>query len=370
MAKLLVLANDWTTIYNFRREIVRALVEAGHEVILNYPLGEHTEEIKALGCKVIDADVSRRGTSIAGDLKYYKACKKLIRETKPDVVLTYTVKPNVYGSLAAQKTKTPYVNNVTGISSALENGGLLAKLVLTLQKKGLKKSRCVFFQNPENRRLYIEKKVIRPDAHTVLLPGSGVNLELHKFEEYPEETDALKFLIISRVREDKGFNEFFDMAERIKKEVPKAEFHIAGWYEEDSYAQRVKELEKKGIVVYHGKKNPEEVHELIRQSHCIIHPSYHEGMANVILEAAASGRPVLASNIHGCVEGFDEGSTGFAFEVKNADALYACVKKFIALPYSQKAEMGRKARKKMEKEFDRQFVAQAYLKEIKNITEA
>lgn len=367
MGKLLLLANDESTIYNFRREVVSAFVEEKHEVYLAYPLGEHTKQIRDLGCEIIPVKLSRHGTSIVADFRFCIECIKLIRHIKPDVVLTYTVKPNVYGSIACQLTDTKYINNVTGLGSMLQNDGIMARFILWLQKIGLRKSQCVFFQNEDNYKNFLKNNAIKDKTHCRVLPGSGVNLNLHCFEEYPSERNKNRFVIVSRIREDKGFNEFFRAAKNVKEKYPESEFHVVGWYEDDDYKRIIDSLVSDRIIIYHGKKDQTEVHQIIKECHCLVHPSYHEGMANVILEASASGRPVIASDIHGCIEGIEDGITGFTFKVKNAKDLESCMKKFIQLPYEQKSEMGRKARIKMEREFDRNFVIDAYKEEINKV---
>ncbi len=369
MSRLLLLANDETTIYNFRREIVKAFVNANHQVYVSYPVGDKTSEIEELGCKVVDSSVNRHGTSIIQDVKYLCYCVKLIRQIKPDFVLTYTVKPNIYGSLACQITRTKYMNNVTGLGSILQKDSIMTKLICFLQRIGYRKSRCVFFQNKDNYRQLLNRNVVNKNTPYTILPGSGVNLSLHKYEEYPKEKDSIRFIIVSRVREDKGFNEFFEMAKFVKSKYPQTEFHIVGWYENDEYKKIIEELQSQNIICYHGKKNPEQVHELLKNSHCLIHPSYHEGMANVILEASATGRPVLASNIPGCKEGFDEGQSGFGFNVRDTESLIDAVEKFINVPYEDKQKMGIRARRKMEAEFDRNIVADIYLNKIGEMEE-
>ena len=294
-------------------------------------------------------------------------CRRMIRQIKPDLVLTYTVKPNVYGSFACQMTKTPYINNVTGLGSVLQNDSFLARFVLCLQKKAYGRSSCVFFQNQANYRALLEKRVVAENTPYEILPGSGVNLALHSFAPIREEDGVTKFIIVSRIREDKGFNEFFDAAEIVKKKHENTEFHVVGWYEEDYYKDRVERLIKEGIIVYHGKQIQEEVHHLIVASDCVVLPSYHEGMANVLLEAAASGRPVVATNIPGCKETFEEGVTGFGCEVKNTESLVQALERFIGTSHEKRSEMGRLARRKMENEFDREFVAAKYIKRINDI---
>ena len=369
MKRILIIANDESTILNFRCEIVACFVQAGFDVTVCYPLAENTESIACLGCKVENVNVSRHGKDVLKDIKFLFDCKKLIKKYQPDIVLTYTVKPNIYASIACRMTKTPYLNNVTGLGSVLQNGGALSKLILKLQKIGYRKSSCVFFQNVENRDKLKERGVIKESTPTVILPGSGVNLEKQKYEPFPADDGITRFVIVSRVRADKGYNEFFEAAQSIKQKYPNTEFHVIGWYEEENLTPVVDKLHKEGIIFYHGKKLQEEVHEIEKNCNCLVHPSYHEGMANVLLEAAATGRPVIASNIHGCIEAFEEGVTGFGCEPKSAASLSEAMEKMIHTPYEKQIEMGKLARRKMETEFDRQIVANKYIQMINKTLE-
>lgn len=369
MTKVMIIANDESTILNFRMEILKAFIEQKYQVFVCYPLGKHTEEIKQTGCEVIHIDVSRHGKNIVQDLKLIQTCRKLIKHHHPDVVLTYTVKPNIYGSFACQITKTPYINNVTGLGSVLQSQGLLSKLILYLQKLAYKKSSCVFFQNIDNCNRLKQYDVISEKTVTKILPGSGVNLEKQRYEEFPENDGIIKFIIVSRIRSDKGYKEFFEAAESIKAMYPNTEFHVVGWYEEEELRAKVDELNQRGIVIYHGQKVQEEVHKLVAKSNCLVHPSYHEGMANVLLEAAATGRPVIATNIPGCRETFEEGKTGYGCQVKDTDSLVDAMERMIRTSYEDQVEMGKLGRAKMEKEFDRRFVAQTYIEEIRKVQE-
>lgn len=369
MRKIMIFANDESTILNFRQEIVKAFVDAKYRVVVCYPLGNNTRVIQNLGCEVIDVDVSRHGKSILQDMRFERTCKNLIRKHKPDVVLTYTIKPNIYTSIACQQTKTPYINNITGLGTVLQNKSVLSILLLQLQRFAYRKSSCVFFQNQANLETMKKAGVISDKISTKIIPGSGVNLDKQKFEPFPKDEGVTKFVIVSRIREDKGYKEFFEAAEKVKKEYPYTEFHVVGWYEDDSLRQIVDSLNDRGIIIYHGEKTQKEVHEIESKCNCLIHPSYHEGMANVLLEAAATGRPVIASNIHGCIEAFDDGITGYSCEVKNAHSLEKAIIKMINTSYENQVEMGKLGRLKMEKEFDRQFVACEYINTINKILE-
>lgn len=365
--KLLLIVNDETTIYNFRREILRAFHVRGYDVTLCIPKGEHTKEIENCGCRIVNVEVDRHGTNPIRDLKFLKICLKQIKLIKPDVVLTYTVKPNIYGSIAAQFKGVPYINNVTGLGTVLQNNSMLARLMLKLQKFAYRKSACVFFQNKSNYRALLDKTVVSKTTPVEILPGSGVNLELHSFVPMRPDDGTVKFVIVSRIRADKGYNEFFDAATAIKAKYPNTEFHVIGWYEEEFYKQRIGELVDKGVIIYHGKQLQERVHSIVASCDCSVLPSYHEGMANVLLEAAATGRPVIASKVPGCEETFDEGTTGYGCAVKSAESLRCAIEKMILTPYAKRVEMGQMGRRKMEKEFDRSFVANRYIQCIEKI---
>ena len=362
-----MIVNDETTIYNFRREILRAFNNQGYDIVLCIPEGDHTKEIEECGCRVINISVSRHGTNPVQDLKFMSTCRRMIKEHKPDIVLTYTVKPNIYGSLACQRLRVPYINNVTGLGTILQSDSPLARLMLLLQKLGYRKSSCVFFQNEANYKALLEKKVVKETTPVEILPGSGVNLDLHAYVPMRPDDGITRFIIVSRVREDKGYNEFFDAAEKIKSKCENTEFHVVGWYEEEKYKNRIDALVEKNVIVYHGKQVQEEVHKLIAASDCMVLPSYHEGMANVLLEAAAAGRPVIATRIPGCRETFEEGVTGYGCELKSADSLAEAMEKFINTPYDDRVKMGQAGRAKMEKEFDRNFVAKKYIDRIEKI---
>lgn len=364
MHKILILANDNSTIYNFRRELLHRLIHEKYQVILSVPGHSRNNEFVKIGCQVEETNVNRFGTNPVKEIRLIRKYIKLIRKVQPNLVLTYTAKPNIYGSLACQMCKVPYVNNVTGLGSNFQNENLIKKIMLFLQKRAYRKSECVFFQNLENKRYFEEGKIVGTNA--VLLPGSGVNLEIHNFEPWPNEK-TIRFIIVSRLRKDKGFDELFEAISEVNTQKPNVEFHIVGWFEDEGYRDPLAAMQKNYSVFYHGNQSQEKVHELTASCHCLIHPSWHEGMANVILEGAATGRPCLASNIHGCKEAVEDGITGFLFEVKSSKSLVTAILKFLALTQQEKLEMGIAGRKKMEAEFDRKFVVNAYLKQIKKI---
>lgn len=367
MKKVLILVNSIGGFYSFRKELAIKLIEENYKVYISSPEVLNTEQekyFKNMGCNVIETKIERRGTNPIKDLRLMKTYVGMMKQIKPDLVLTYTIKPTVYGSLACQILKIPYINNITGLGTSIQNKGIVRNISLFLYKTGLRKSSCVFFQNEENKKILFDENIIK--SKTRLVPGSGVNLNENIFEEYNFENEIIKILFIGRLMKDKGSEELLSAADKIKSKYKNIQFDFIGSKEGD-YKGRFDEYINKNIVNFYGLQNKEGVHNFIKNSSAVINPSYHEGMSNVLLEAAATGRPVLASDIPGCRETFDEGVSGFGFKPKDVHSLVSAIEKFINLPYEQKKAMGIAGRKKMEAEFDRNIVIDAYMKEIENI---
>ena len=356
--RLLILANAESTIYCFRREVIKKLVEDGYEVFVSYPCGKYTKEIESTGCTVIDTKVNKKGKNPFEELSLIAEYKKIIKEIKPDLVITYTIKPNIYGGLAATKLKVKYINTVTGLGVVFMKNTPLNLYVRHLLKKALRKSSCVFFENEYNLKLLTENGTCK--APTVLIPGTGVNLELHKFEEMTD-SDTIGFVVVSHLLKDKGYDQIFNVVERIKdKYGDRVRFDIIGRMPSSNYKEKVDELASKGYIVYHGEIRQEEVHAILKDGQCLIHASHHEGLSNAIMEACATGRPAIVTDIPGCKEVVDDNLNGYLFEKCNANALYDCVDKFINLPFETRKEMGIKSRRKVEREFDRNSVIDTY----------
>lgn len=355
MKKILILANDVTTILQFRTELILALVESGNKVLVSVPKSERNSEIEALGATVIETNSSRHGTNPLEDFKLLLSYIKLLREHKPDVVLTYTVKPNSYGGMACGLLKVPYMANVTGLG-VIEKKGLLQKLMLTLYKVGCRKAKCVFFQNKSNLEFFKNKKVVGDNVE--LLPGSGVNIEKFSYLDYPK-SEKTNIVFVGRIIKDKGVFELAQVAKQYLNN-DNVQFTIVGNVEYGS-ENPFSDLSNVNCVGFH-----KDVRPFLKDAHAVILPSYHEGMANVLLEGASSGRPIIASRIPGCQETFDEGVTGFGFEAKNADSIKEAVQKFLSLTNEQKCEMGRKGREKMENQFNRKIVIDKYFNMINN----
>lgn len=355
--RILIVVNDYTTIYNFRLELLMRLKEEGVNVMLAMPSDKRNEAFLDYA-EVREIPLKRFGVNPLQDIRTCWAIKKVIKEYKPDYVLTYTAKPNIYGGIACQICNVPYACNVTGLGKNIQTKNIIGSIMLSLQKIAYKKADIVFFQNSENYRKLKEAGVV--DKKVEILPGSGVNLISNKFEEYPNNKEVT-FIVIARIRQDKGYDELFDVIQKCSHNKLPVIFRIVGWYEDDTYKPKVEEAQRTGIVEFIGDVPHEKIHGLVSESDCLIHPSHHEGMSNVILEAAASGRPCIVSNIHGCIEGVEDGITGYHFEVKNAESLYNKIAQFVSLSQADKVKMGLKSRQLMEEKFDRNIVVERYL---------
>ncbi len=366
--KILILTNYANGLWLFRKELLLAFLEDGHKVSVSLPPDENVEKLKTIelngsGLEIIETPFERRGSNPVKDFGLFRRYLRLLKHEKPDVVLTYTIKPNLYGGLACRLKKVPYICNITGLGTAIENGGILSKILLKFYEISMKKARCVFFQNTKNRDFMNSRKVAV--NNNKMLPGSGVNLAEHPFSEYPEEKDNIRFLAVIRIMKDKGIDEYLEAAQIVRKSHQNVEFRLVGEYEEEErehYEPVIRSLEDKGIIKYYG--HIDNVSEVMADSHVIVHPSYHEGLSNVLLEAASCGRPVLAGNINGCIETFIEGESGFAFEIKSTKALVESVEKILALSYEERKNMGIAGRRWVEEKFDRNIVLQAYRSEL------
>lgn len=360
--KVLILSNTDSSIYKIRYELLEALLEE-HEVFVSVSEGDYTEQMRAMGCTVIPTSFARRGVNPFADLMLLHRYKKMLREIKPDIVFTYTIKPNVYGGMACSSLNIPYVTNITGLGTAVENKGILQFITVFLYKLGLKKAKKVFFQNEENRDFMLERKVIRGEYD--LLPGSGVNLDYYKALDYPNG-DTVDFVFIARIREEKGIDQYLEAAEYIRKKYPHTRFHVCGGCEQD-YEDRLKRLEKDGIVIYHGLVD--DMRDIYKITSCTVHPTYYpEGLSNVLLESSASARPIITTNRSGCREVLDEGVNGFFVNQKDSKDLIEKIERFLSLTWEERRDMGLAGRRKVELEFDRNIVVGKYLKEIESLS--
>lgn len=371
-----LLTNNDDDVYCFRLELIQAILAAGYRMLISCPDGPKFEVMEEIGLKkgeayiYDDPPIDRRGTSVVNDWKLMTHYKAVFKKYKPAVVLAYTAKPNVYASMVAHRRHIPVINNVTGLGSALNESGLKQKLILWLFKRTYRNSSCVMFQNSTNMKLAMDLGWIKNECQ--LIPGSGVALDRFPVQEYPDGGNGttgapVVFNYIGRIMKDKGVDDYIEAAKRIKAKYPQTEFNMLGFIEptENHYEAELAELGKRGIVLYRGSRK--DVRPWVRRAHAIIHPStYGEGMSNVLLENASSGRLIITTDNPGCRETVNDGVSGFIFPGGDVDALVQKIETVVRdMPNSARKQMGLEGRKKVEQEFNREIVIEAYLEKIK-----
>lgn len=356
--KILILTNHSYMLYRFRRDLIRQLLKDGHEVVLSMPFVGHEDDFKQMGCKTIHTQLDRRGINPLTDLKLLKHYYQLLKQERPDKVITYSIKPNCYGGMMCQVLKIPYYVNVQGLGTAFEKP-ILASFVTFLYKLALRKANIVFFENKKDATSFLERHIIKENKMKVL-SGAGVNLDHYQATPYPQD-GLIHFLYLGRIMKEKGVDELFEAYSRLKKENEHIILDVVGFFE-DEYKDKIKQLEEQNLIIFHGFQ--QQVRPYYANAHCVILPSYHEGMSNVLLEASSMARPVITTNISGCKEAVDDGITGYLCEVKDANSLYTSMKQFLSLSHQEKEEMGKQARLKMEREFSKHEVIFETLSEI------
>lgn len=359
--RVLFLSNHFITLYSFRKEIINEMVKQGYELYLSLPEDEDNKYFENLGCKIILTKIDRRGVNPLKDLQLIWFYKKMISEVDPDIILSYTIKPNIYGTIASNG-KYKQICNITGTGATFLKPSLVSSICKFLYKISIKKCYKVFFQNTGDRDFFIKEGLVKDNY--AMLPGSGCNLVQHAFKPLPD-CDEIRFLFIGRVMKLKGIDQYLQAAEIISKKYPNAKFYIAGWNEQPEYMKLVEDAQNAGYVEYIGFRK--DIDQWIEKCHCTILPSHGgEGVPNVLLESAATGRICIGSKINGTKDVIEDGKTGFLFNTGDGEDLARQIEKFINLSAEEKSAMGKAGRDKVEREFDRQIVVAKYVEEVEN----
>lgn len=348
--RILILTNHSFMLWQFRRELIEALMDRGHKVIIGVPFGDHIEDFRNLGCTMIDTPLERRGLNPFRDIKLYRNYVNIITEENPDLVITYSIKPNIYGGAACRKLSVPYCVNVQGLGSAFQND-YIAKLVTWMYKWAVRDAKVVFFEN-EGNAAYFRKKKITPASQQCVLRGAGINLEFYAQKPYPKNR-PIRFLYMGRLMREKGIGELMEACRRLHRDGEEFVLDLVGFFEEE-YKEQVKDLVEQGIAVFHGFQP--DSRPFYEQTDCVVLPSYHEGMSNVLLEAASTGRPIITSFIPGCREALRLGYSGLTCRAQDANSLYRAMKYFLGLSWDDRMEMGLAGRVRMQEYFDKEDV--------------
>lgn len=359
--KIVIIANNDVGLYKFRKELIETLLKK-YEVHILLPYGEFVDSLISMGCTYHQTELNRHGINPAEDLKLLGQYKKLIRLIRPEVVLTYTIKPNIYGGIVCAGEQVPCIANITGLGTAVEKPGVLQFITVSLYRYALRKNQKVFFQNEANLAFMRKKKIVKDNFE--LIPGSGVNLQQYLPSEYPAETQV-HFLFVARIMKEKGIDQYLEAARYIRKKYPETCFHICGACEQE-YRKQLERHHADGTIVYHGQVA--DMIPLYNMCSCLIHPTYYpEGMSNVLLESCACARPIITTDRSGCREIIDDGVNGFIIRQKDSRDLIEKIEAFLSLSPEERRNMGLAGRAKVEREFDRQVVVNTYLKEIEKV---
>lgn len=365
--RIVLTVNVAWNIWNFRRTLVEALVEEGHHVIILAPSDQTVDELRKLGCDFEPLEMSRKGLNPFEDFALAMRMRKAFKRLKPDIVLSFTIKNNVFGGFASRGMRHAFIPNVTGLGTAFLSGGAVRMLVERLYRFAFAKLPIIFFQNGDDLALFKERGLVRKEqAH--ILPGSGIDLQRYAAEPFPEGSGSPRFLMIARLLRDKGVVEYADAARAVKLTHPDVEFQLLGAIDAHNRSAISREVldgwVAEGVLEYLGETS--DVRPYIAKAHCIVLPSYREGAPRTLIEAAALARPTITTNVPGCRAVVEAEETGFLCEVKSAESLADAMRVFAGMSPERKAAMGAKARQKMVSEYSDKIVIARYREHIAN----
>ncbi len=365
--KIAIVLNTSWNIYNFRMGLVKALLENGHEVIAIAPKDEYSHLLTEAGCSFKEVKMDSRGANVIKDFALIFELLGIYKKIRPDVILHYTIKPNIYGTLAASILNIPTVNNVCGLGTAFLNKGIVSKIAIGMYKLAFRFPKLIYFQNNDDKQFFEENEIIKNNA-TQVLPGSGINLNHFK----PVEKIVNKkftFLLISRLIHDKGIIEYIDAIKYLKEKGCDASFQILG--NKDTEHRRgisediINSWIDSNIVEYLG--STDDVRPYINNADCVVLPSYREGTPKSLLEAASLAKPIIATNVAGCTNIVENNVNGMLCNVKDVEDLANKLEAMVNLPKSRLEEMGKESRKIVEKRFDEKIVINSYLDTISSL---
>ena len=353
--KILIITNHSYMLYKFRLELIRKLME-DNEVILSMPFVGHEEDFQKMGLQCIETKLERHGMNPFKDISLIKEYKRQLKEIHPDLVITYSIKPNVYAGWLCGKAGIPYAVNVQGLGNAFDKP-ILSRIAALLYKISLKRAFAVFFENETDANFFLEKNLVS-FAKLKVLSGAGINLETYSYRPYPKNK-VFRFAYIGRIMKEKGISELFEVCRILREKGYEFLLDIVGFFEDefrDDYKKEVDRQVVRGLAEDHGfKEDPRPYYEL---ADCVVMPSYHEGMSNVLLESAAMGRPVITTDISGCKEAVEDGITGLLVKPRDTLSLCEAMEKMLNLSRKERETMGKAGRKKMGEQFDKNKVVE------------
>ncbi|MCF6117293.1 glycosyltransferase family 4 protein [Mesorhizobium muleiense] len=372
MPKVVLSVNTSWNVVNFRSGLIKALHSRGYEVSVVAPKDDHSAKVTDLGCRYIAIEMDNAGMSPFRDLHLAWSYWRIIRQERPNVFIGFTIKPNIFGSVSAYLNGVPVINNISGLGTAFVRGGVLRKLVQSMYRCALYRSKLVFFQNDDDRVLFVDEGIVR-EEQTLLLPGSGVNLDHFSptVDEMPR-LNGVVFILVARLLWDKGVGEFVEAARLVREKVPTARFQLLGFLDVENRTavprNRIEQWVDEGLVEFLG--STDDVRPFLQAADCVVLPSYREGTPRSLLEGGAMAKPLIATNVPGCKEVVDHAENGFLCRPRDAEDLASKMIEFAAMDYPSRISMGQKSRRKIEKKFSETIVIEKYLSAIQQIIKA
>ncbi|MGL5605382.1 MAG: glycosyltransferase family 4 protein [Plesiomonas sp.] len=364
--KIVLVANTAWSMFNFRNGLLLRLLKEGYHLTVIAPQDAFSDKLRLMGCQVIDLPIEAKGVSPWQDIKLIKKLARLYKRLKPDFIIHYTIKPNIYGSFAAKLVGVPSLAVTTGLGYTFVNNNWVSKVAHKLYEFSFRFPKEVWFLNEDDRQVFLQSRLLT-EKKAVLLHGEGVNIE-HFAPQLPNKlVKPVSFLLIARMLWDKGIGEFIDAARLVKAKYPDAQFQLLGacGVANPSVIEReqIAKWESEGVIEYLGTTN--DVRQIIRNVDCVVLPSYREGIPRTLMEAAAMAKPLIATDNAGCRDVVLPKKTGLLCPAKDAIALAKCCEQLIALTPDERAAMGAAGRVFMSEKFDEQLVIEQYLVALK-----
>jgi glycosyltransferase involved in cell wall biosynthesis len=369
MKRIILVSNTSWSMIKFRLGVIKALVAAGHEIIIIAPRDKHSNDFHALGCHYIELSMDNKGSNIINDLKMVYKLQKAYKKLSPDLIFHYTIKPNIYGTLAAKLAEKKSIAVITGLGYTFIHDNLTAKVAKFLYKKSLKYAQRVWFINTEDKNKFLLANLV-PEEKMEILPSEGINTETFAPIPMKRVDNIFRFVLIARLLWDKGVGEYVKAAKELKKRYSNVEFQVVGFID----AQNPKAISKaqvddwieKGYINYLGATD--DVKPFIAKADCVVLPSYREGVSMILMESAAMQKPLIASNVPGCRDLVQNSVSGYLCRMRDYQDLIAKMDKMLHLSDKERQKMGKKGRQFMVEEYNEKLVIEKYLHTVKEFT--
>lgn len=366
MKKIVLVGNTCWSMIKFRKGLITKLISLNYKITIIAPFDKYVEEIKCLGCDYLDIKIDNKGSNPIKDIKLILELKKLYLTVDPDLIVHYTIKPNIYGTIAAKLANIKSITVVTGLGYVFINETLVSKIVKLLYKFSFQFSEKVFFINDDDKNEFITNNLVDQNK-IVVIPGEGINTEFFRSENNNENNNEFKFLLIARMLWDKGVGEYVEAAKILKNKYKDVEFGLLGYLD----VANPKAITKEQMTKWENEENikfygsTDDVKNFIIKSDCIVLPSYREGISMTLMESSSLEKPLIATDVTGCRDLIDDGINGYLCEVRNAQDLADKMEMMLNLSEEERILMGEAGRVKMINEFDEGIVIGKYLEALR-----